>query len=63
MTAGDSGSGFLMQTAGSQQRMPLACAGLVVIGVTGVTSMAMPELFSLIEPRSASWAHRGIRGD
>ncbi|MDQ3273051.1 MAG: ABC transporter permease, partial [Pseudomonadota bacterium] len=32
MTAGDSGIGYLMQTAGSQQRMPLAFAGLVTIG-------------------------------
>ena len=60
MTAGDSGIGYLMQTAGSQQRMPLAFAGLVVIGVM---AMAMYELFSLLEKRSTGWAHRGTQGD
>jgi NitT/TauT family transport system permease protein len=60
MTAGDSGIGYLMQTAGSQQRMPLAFAGLVVIGVM---AMAMYELFSLIEMRTTGWAHRGTQGD
>ena len=58
--AGDSGIGYLMQTAGSQQRMPLAFAGLVVIGVM---AMAMYELFSLIEKRTTGWAHRGTQGD
>ena len=57
MTAGDSGIGYLMQTAGSQQRMPLAFAGLVVIG-----AMAMYELFSLVEKRTTGWAHRGSQG-
>jgi NitT/TauT family transport system permease protein len=56
MTAGDSGIGNLMQTAGSQQRMPLAFAGLVTIGVM---AMAMYELFSWIEMRTTGWAHRG----
>ena len=56
MTAGDSGSGYLMQTAGSQQRLPLAFAGLVVIGVM---AMAMYELFSWVERRTTGWAHRG----
>ncbi|MBL8340284.1 MAG: ABC transporter permease [Rubrivivax sp.] len=56
MTAGDSGIGNLMQTAGSQQRMPLAFAGLVTIGVM---AMAMYELFSWIEMRTTAWAHRG----
>ena len=60
MTAGDSGIGYLMQTAGSQQRMPLAFAGLVVIGVM---AMAMYELFSRVEKRTTSWAHRGTQGD
>jgi NitT/TauT family transport system permease protein len=60
MTAGDSGIGYLMQTAGSQQRMPLAFAGLVVIGAM---AMAMYELFSLIEKRTTGWAHRGTQGD
>ncbi len=56
MTAGDSGIGNLMQTAGSQQRLPLAFAGLVVIGVM---AMAMYEFFSLVERRTTGWAHRG----
>ena len=60
MTAGDSGIGYMMQTAGSQQRLPLAFAGLVVIGVM---AMAMYELFSLIEKRTTGWAHRGTQGD
>jgi len=59
MTAGDSGIGYLMQTAGSQQRMPLAFAGLVVIGLM---AMAMYELFSLVEKRTTAWAHRGAQG-
>ena len=56
MTAGDSGIGYLMQTAGSQQRMPLAFAGLVTIGAM---AMAMYELFSWVETRTTAWAHRG----
>ncbi len=56
MTAGDSGIGYLMQSAGSQQRMPLAFAGLVTIGAM---AMAMYELFSWIERRTTGWAHRG----
>ncbi len=59
MTAGDSGIGYLMQTAGSQQRMPLAFAGLVTIGAM---AMAMVELFSLVEKRTTGWAHRGTQG-
>ena len=56
MTAGDSGIGYLMQTAGSQQRLPLAFAGLVLIGAM---AMAMYELFSWIERHTTAWAHRG----
>ena len=56
MTAGDSGIGNLIQTAGSQQRMPLAFAGLVAISVM---AMAMYELFSFIEKHTTAWAHRG----
>ena len=41
MTAGDSGIGYLMQTAGSQQRMPLAFAGLVVIGVMAMLMLSL----------------------
>ena len=59
MTAGDSGIGNLIQTAGSQQRMPLAFAGLVVISIM---AMAMYELFSAIEKHTTAWAHRGSQG-
>ena len=56
MTAGDSGIGYLMQSAASQQRMSLAFAGLVTIGAM---AMAMVELFSWLEKRTTGWAHRG----
>jgi NitT/TauT family transport system permease protein len=56
MTAGDSGIGNLILSAGSQQRMPLAFAGLVAISVM---AMAMYELFSAVEKRTTGWAHRG----
>jgi NitT/TauT family transport system permease protein len=59
MTAGDSGIGYLMQSAGSQQRLPLAFAGLVVIGVM---AMAMYELFGMVERHTTAWAHRGSQG-
>ena len=60
MTAGDSGIGYLMQSAGSQQRMPLAFAGLVVIGVM---AYLMYEMFSLVEKRTTGWAHRGSHNE
>lgn len=60
MTAGDSGIGYLMQSAGSSQRLPLAFAGLVVIGAM---AMAMYELFSFIEKNTTAWAHRGSQGE
>ncbi len=60
MTAGDSGIGNLMQTAGSQQRMPLAFAGLVTIGAM---AMAMYELFSYVEKHTTAWAHRGSQNE
>ena len=56
MTAGDSGIGYLMQSAGSPAAVPLAFAGLVDIGAM---AMAMYELFSWIERRTTGWAHRG----
>jgi NitT/TauT family transport system permease protein len=59
MTAGDSGIGNLIQTAGSQQRMPLAFAGLVLISVM---AMVMYELFSYVEKHTTGWAHRGSEG-
>ena len=60
MTAGDSGIGYLMQTAGSQQRLPLAFAGLVTIGAM---AMAMYEAFSYVEKHTTAWAHRGSHGE
>ena len=60
MTAGDSGIGYLMQSAGSQQRLALAFAGLVVIGAM---AMAMYELFSFIEHHTTAWAHRGSHNE
>jgi len=56
MSASNEGIGQLLLTAGSQSRMPLAFAGLVVIGVM---AMAMYELFSWLERRMTGWAHRG----
>ncbi len=56
MTAGDSGIGALIQTAGSQQRLPLAFAGLVTISIM---AMVMYELFSFVERHTTAWAHRG----
>jgi len=60
MTAGDSGIGYLMQTAGSQQRMSLAFAGLVTIGAM---AMLMYELFNWLEKRTTGWAHRSTQGE
>ncbi len=60
MTAGDSGIGYLISSAGSQQRVPLAFAGLVTIGAM---AMAMYEIFSWIERRTTGWAHRGTQGE
>ncbi|MCJ7799455.1 MAG: ABC transporter permease [Polaromonas sp.] len=60
MTAGDSGIGYLMQSASSQQRLALAFAGLVVIGAM---AMAMYELFSTIEKHTTGWAHRGSNSE
>ena len=40
----------------SNQRQPLAFAGLVTIGAM---AMAMYELFSVVEKRTTGWAHRG----
>jgi NitT/TauT family transport system permease protein len=60
MTAGDSGIGYLIASAGSQNRTPLAFAGLVTIGAM---AMAMYELFSWVEKRTTGWAHRGTQGE
>lgn len=60
MTAGDSGIGYLISSAGSQQRVPLAFAGLVTIGAM---AMAMYELFSWVEKRTTGWAHRSSHSE
>jgi NitT/TauT family transport system permease protein len=58
MTASNEGIGYLLVSAGSSMRMPLAFAGLVVIGAMAMT---MYELFSVVEKRTTGWAHRGGR--
>ncbi len=59
MAASNEGIGYLLVSAGSAMKMPLAFAGLMVIGVM---AMAMYELFALIEKRTTAWAHRGSQG-
>ncbi|TWG83927.1 NitT/TauT family transport system permease protein [Cupriavidus gilardii J11] len=56
MNAANEGIGYLLVSAGSAMKMPLAFAGLVVIAVM---AMAMYELFALLEKRMTGWAHRG----
>lgn len=56
MNASNEGIGYLLVSAGSSMKMPLAFAGLVVIGAM---AMAMYELFAIIEKRTTAWAHRG----
>ncbi|MEC4720533.1 ABC transporter permease [Noviherbaspirillum sp. CPCC 100848] len=56
MNAANEGIGYLLVSAGSSMKMPLAFAGLVVIGAM---AMAMYELFAIIEKRTTGWAHRG----
>ena len=56
MTAANEGIGYLLISAGSALRMPLAFAGLIVIAVM---AMAMYELFAYIERHTTAWAHRG----
>jgi NitT/TauT family transport system permease protein len=58
MNASNEGIGYLLISAGSAMKMPLAFAGLVVIAIM---AMAMYELFAFIERRSTGWAHRGQR--
>src|SRR3954471_22428927 len=58
MTASNEGIGYLLVSAGASMRMPLAFAGLVVIGAMAMT---MYELFSVVEKRTTGWAHRGAR--
>jgi NitT/TauT family transport system permease protein len=58
MNASNEGIGYLLISAGSAMKMPLAFAGLVVIAIM---AMAMYELFSYIEKNTTAWAHRGQR--
>ena len=58
MNASNEGIGYLLVSAGSSMKMPLAFSGLMVIGVM---AMAMYELFAVIEKRTTAWAHRGQR--
>jgi NitT/TauT family transport system permease protein len=56
MNASNEGIGYLLVSAGSSMKMPLAFAGLAVVGAM---AMAMYELFAVIEKRTTAWAHRG----
>lgn len=56
MSASNEGIGYLLISAGSAMKMPLAFAGLLVVAVM---AMAMYELFSWIERHTTAWAHRG----
>ncbi|SDC44341.1 NitT/TauT family transport system permease protein [Cupriavidus sp. YR651] len=56
MNAANEGIGYLLVSAGSAMKMPLAFAGLVVIAAM---AMGMYELFSVLEKRMTGWAHRG----
>lgn len=54
--ASNQGIGYLMMSAGSQMRMGLVFAGLLVISAM---AMVMYELFAQLEKRMTGWAHRG----
>ncbi len=56
MSASNEGIGYLLISAGSAMKMPLAFAGLLVVAVM---AMAMYELFSYVERHTTAWAHRG----
>ncbi|HKQ27505.1 MAG TPA: ABC transporter permease [Burkholderiales bacterium] len=55
--AANEGIGYLMMSAGSQMRMPLVFAGLIVISVM---AMAMYAVFAILERRMTGWATRGM---
>ena len=55
--AANEGIGYLMMSAGSQMRMPLVFAGLIVISVM---AMAMYAVFAFLERRMTGWATRGM---
>jgi NitT/TauT family transport system permease protein len=58
MNASNEGIGYLLLSAGSSMKMPLAFAGLAVIGVM---AMQMYELFAVVEKRTTARAHRGTQ--
>jgi NitT/TauT family transport system permease protein len=60
MNAANEGIGYLLNSAGSSLKMPLAFAGLVVVGIM---AMVMYELFAVIEKRTTAWAHRGAHAN
>jgi len=55
--AANEGIGYLMMSAGSQMRMPLVFAGLIVISIM---AMAMYAVFAFLEKRTTGWATRGM---
>ena len=55
--AANEGIGYLMMSAGSQMRMPLVFAGLVVISAMAI---AMYAVFAAMERRVTGWATRGM---
>lgn len=57
--AANEGIGYLMMSAGSQMRMPLVFAGLIVISVM---AMIMYEFFAILEKRMTGWATRSMNG-
>src|SRR5215467_9190869 len=57
--AGDEGIGYLMMSAGSQMRMPLVFAGLIVISIM---AMIMYQVFAVLERRMTGWATRRMDG-
>ncbi|MFM8555684.1 MAG: ABC transporter permease [Betaproteobacteria bacterium] len=59
MSASNEGIGYLLISAGSAMKMPLAFAGLLVVAIM---AMAMYEFFSYIERHTTAWAHRGQGG-
>jgi NitT/TauT family transport system permease protein len=55
--ASNEGIGYLMMSAGSQMRMPLVFAGLVVISAMAIV---MYQVFAVLEARVTGWATRGM---
>ncbi len=59
LSAANEGIGYLLVSAGSAMKMPLAFAGLEVIAVM---AMAMCEPFAVVERRMTGLAHCGRAG-